>query len=135
MWWRTYFWTVVLISAFGIVFGYGSQPIWTSADWMDVLISVISLLGLYSYVFKKPLFPIDFWKYFFVFTVAVSALYLLYFFTPLQYAITLPIFMQSQTLNSGQMVLLDIVISLPIYYALYKVSDLFKSLKKAKKKK
>lgn len=130
MWWKVYFWTILVLAIMGTLFGYGTKTMWTLGDWLDIGVSVLSLCGLYSFVYKKKMFEQKVWLYIFWVSTVMLAFYLVYFFTPLHQTLMIPEFIKSSSYTSGQLVLVDLIISAPTIYALY-----FLAYPQAKKRK
>lgn len=129
MWWKIYFW-VILITTF-VIYSYitstGSPKI---GDLLGLIISIISIIGLYSYVYKKVIFSAIFWKNFFWVFILSDAIYLIYPYTPLNNLIPLKEIYTSfndgtsTTLIQGLMIMLLLLpLYFPHYYAIYKLGN------------
>ena len=60
MGWKIYFWVFLLILLIGYaVIFLGSPSIW---DFLDVIISLIAISGLFSYAYQKKILSCNFWK-------------------------------------------------------------------------
>ncbi|MGA4719722.1 hypothetical protein [Fictibacillus nanhaiensis] len=60
---KIYFWCFLLISTYNFLWIDMSN----FRDLMNLIITVVGLLGIYGYVYKKEIFRKIFWKIFFVF--------------------------------------------------------------------
>lgn len=133
MWWKLYFFILLICSTVTVIFGYGQYSTWLLADWIDVATMIVAIMGLYGYVYKKSFFVPDFWRWFFIVDVALTSFFVLYLFSVLKDMIPLPPFLQSRNIVTGQELLLSIFLSLPLYYALFQLGKSQKKVKKAKK--
>jgi len=125
MWWKIYFWIFGVLSVIGVLALIKFIP-WNFADILIIVSSVLTVLALYSYVYQKTILTQQFWKYFFLFTVITSGLDILYNFTTLQNLYTLPEFLISKAFKDLTVVdyLIGLAITLPAYYANYKLAYL-----------
>ena len=59
--WKVYFWflTAVLVALYALTFSQSAPAIY---NYLDIPISLIALIGLYGYAFKKPIGHYNFWK-------------------------------------------------------------------------
>ena len=71
-WWRVFFWVTVLLTVLTIL-GLMSAENLGLFDYVDFIISLIAVLGLYGYAHYKPLGGVVFWRYFF-YTALVETL-------------------------------------------------------------
>lgn len=119
IWWKVYFWTVLALTLIGVPLVYGNLSPWTFADFLEVILSVFFLVGLYSYIFQKPMFTKDIWRIIFWISAMVSiVLEVLYKFTTFDFLSSM---LESRTITSGQDLLIGIIITLPVYYVLYQL--------------
>lgn len=121
MWWKIYFWVLLILSLIGIIFVYGTVDTWNSGDWTDIIVSIIQLIGLYAFVYKKQVFAQIFWRIFFVITIISAGFYLIYFYSALKETLVLPEILQSRAYTSGQDVLIGLILAAPLIYALYQL--------------
>lgn len=116
--WKIYFFifTLLVLLAYALIFS-GTPNIW---DYIDVFESTIALMGLFSYAFKKHLFPPAFWKYGLFIFIGWD----------ITYSFVLSSFLEvaQQTDNSdssseliGQLIGWGVVI--PAYFAIYKLGN------------
>jgi hypothetical protein len=122
MWWKIYFWVMLVLSAIGIIFVYGQLEVWDLAALIEIVTSVIGLLGLYSVAYQKQLFSISFWKVFFWFVVASWVFNIVYVYTPLEQMFVIPEWFSSKAVSTGTDMLFGMVFSLPLLYAVYKLA-------------
>lgn len=130
--WKVYFWIFTVLSVIGIVFGYGSLSSWAFVELLEVTTGILSILCLYSFVFKKRIFDTQVWQVILLVSVIGFILEMLYKFTPFN---LLSSILESRQATNGQDVLLATLISLPAYYANYQLAYPQKTVpaKKAKK--
>lgn len=123
MWWKVYFYILLILSVLVVVFVYGELSRWGIRGWLDHLLGVLTLLGLYSYAFKRAVLSNKFWQAFFLISIIEYTFYLIYFFTPLQEGIQLPSFLQynSELDLKGQDWLFGLIIYLPALYSIYQL--------------
>ena len=113
---------MLVLSAIGIIFVYGQLEVWDLAALIEIVTSVIGLLGLYSVAYQKKMFSVGFWKVFF-WVVAVSWIFnLVYVYTPLEQMFALPEWFSSKSVSSGTELLFGMVFAAPMVYALYKLA-------------
>lgn len=121
MWWKAYFWIMLILSVVGIVWLYGELNIWTVADWIEIVSTVIALVGLYAYIYQKTILTAKFWKVFFWLVILNWTLAIIHAFTPLKEILILPDWLSSRFTTNGVDMLVGIVLSLPMVYAAYKL--------------
>ena len=66
LFWKIYFWLMAFLvglSAIGRVYLYFTREIVTVYDLVESLISLIAIVGLYGFVYQKPLAAPLFWKF------------------------------------------------------------------------
>lgn len=83
MWWRIYFWIILLINIF-FSFDYLRHQNWNLRDFLYFLSFIIYPLGIYSFVFRKKIFSKLFWKFFFWISIFDTITYLIYVYSPLK---------------------------------------------------
>lgn len=128
MWWKTYFW-INLVAFFGtqiLILSKTSDP--KIGDLVSLIVYGLVILGLYSYSFKKRVFPYIFWSRFFWFYLVYIVILQIYPYSPLDNllkytTIFTPLSDQYKTsLIANLMVyLLASPIIFPGFYALYKL--------------
>jgi hypothetical protein len=124
MWWKVYFWVnaiFLILAALGY-FSYTSLKI---ADLIEVSALTLIMIGLYSYVFKKPVFSTNFWQKFLWLSVALTLFDLLNFSLNLESNPLINQLLISQTMEgdfiSPGTYLFSLIISIPAIYAIYKL--------------
>lgn len=128
MWWKTYFWInlVAFFSTQILILSKTSDP--KIGDLVSLIVYGLVILGLYSYSFKKRVFPNIFWSRFFWFYLVYIVILQIYPYSPLdnllKYTIIFtPLSDQYKTsLIANLMVyILASPIIFPGFYALYKL--------------
>lgn len=128
MWWKTYFWInlVAFFSTQILILSKTSDP--KIGDLVSLIVYGLVILGLYSYSFKKRVFPNIFWSRFFWFYLVYIVILQIYPYSPLdnllKYTnIFTPLSDQYKTsLIANLMVyILASPIIFPGFYALYKL--------------
>jgi hypothetical protein len=76
MGWKIYFWGLLILLAFSYISLFSSNP--NMLAYIDTVISVIALIGLYGYAFKRKIFRFNFWKSFFFVIVVWNFCYIAY---------------------------------------------------------
>ena len=122
MWWKVYFWIILVMSVLGLVFAYGRMQTWSLASWIEIVGSIILLLGLYAYVYKKKILKPSFWNIFFWFLIFSTVFDIMWAFTPIKTVLPLPSWLSSEVITNGVEFLLGVAISIPNYYAIYRLS-------------
>lgn len=102
----------------------GQIATWTLIDFLEVIMGILTLVGLHSYVYKKVIFNRKFWNYFFWIQIVWTTIYIIYFLTPLQESIIIPQFLKGATSTDQGSFLTGVIISIPAYYALYQISQI-----------
>lgn len=123
IWWKVYFWLNAALLAFVMIaeFSYPTAP--PGLFIADVVIYILALIGVYSFISRKPFFTTIFWKYFFWFNIFYSIVYILYAIAPDAPGISsLSFLMYGVNGNLLGMALLGTALSLPYMYAVYRLS-------------
>lgn len=123
LWWKVYLWLNVALVVFAAIaeFSYPTAP--PGLFIADVIIYSLALIGVYAFVFKKPIFTTEFWKYLFWFNVVYSVAFLLYAIDP-----NAPIINYVSNLSYGDeenlllTTVIGILLSIPYMYAMYQLS-------------
>ena|SRR3989344_1944924 len=123
MWWKIYFWIFLILSIIGLIFFFGQLKTWSFADWFEVITSIIALIGVYAYVYKKKILSSQFWIIFFWIIIVNWLSGVVYAFTPLEEAFPLPDWLTSKTVTNEMEMLLTILLSSPVAYAIYKLGQ------------
>lgn len=132
MWWKVYFWIIAFLFVSSILF-YGSYPVWTLRDWIEVISTPLALIGLYSFVYKKQMLQRSFWFYFFWISVALVMFDALYFYSP--YFPVHPYFLHTDMQELRAAFMPSLLLVLPLYYALYRLSYPEQKKKESRSKK
>ncbi len=123
-WWKVYFWlNVVLLALVTIIeFSYPSAPV--GLFLTDIVVYAVGLTGVYSYIFRKQIFETNFWRYFFWFNIAYSALFLLYAAAPEHPVIGYLSFLaySADTENLLLNTMVGLLLSLPYMFAMYQLA-------------
>lgn len=121
MWWKIYFWFYTVLSvvgALGLILGKDLMLI----DIGYMVLLVVSLFGLFSFVYQKKLFSGKFWMVIFWISVLTTGLYTLYALAPHdQYVQYLSWINGSFGTSSKLTSLVSVLFDLPLYIALYKL--------------
>lgn len=128
MWWKIYFWIILLIS-FGTYLYIASTNSPKMGDLIELVIAVVSIIGLYSYVYKKATFNKSFWKIFFWVFLLSGIFFAFYQYTPLNNLI--PYTEVFTTFNEDMTTLIqDLMFTIlfsplifPNFYAIYKLGN------------
>lgn len=121
--WHIYFWTLSLLSLATVLFMIGEIGKWTFYDYFIYLSLPLIIIPLYMYINKKLIFSQRVWRILFIVGVLSSAWDAAYQMS-LRYFITLPEQMISH-INEPigiPLYIIFIVLSLPYYYAFYKIA-------------
>lgn len=122
MWWKIYFWIVLVLTIIGVVFVYGGLESWDFAAFFEIITSIIGLMAVYAVAYGKKILNPTFWKVMFWLIVVNWVFNMFYAFTPLGEALSLPGWLSSKTVGSPQELLFGMVFSMPIAYAVYKLA-------------
>jgi len=114
-----YFWIMIIISVFA-AFGYGMIPRWTARDFFDIAYCIISMIGLYAYVYQKSFYTKTFWRGVFLASIFIAIFDLVYMYSD---AFTLPSYFLSAnyTEDMKSWYIPALLFSLPFYYALHQL--------------
>ncbi|RRN73959.1 hypothetical protein EI200_04595 [Peribacillus simplex] len=74
MFWKVYFWALIAISIASMFVETVNGPV---LETTDTVISIISTIGLYGYVYKKQFLSKSFWKFIFIITVIEMPVYIM----------------------------------------------------------
>lgn len=113
----------MIFSIIGVIAFFGQLKTWNFADWLEVTTGIVALIGLYAYVYKKSLLSSQFWKIFFWIVIISWVFNVIYVFTPLEEAFPLPDWLTSKSVTNETELLVAILISLPIAYAIHKLGQ------------
>lgn len=127
MWWKIYFWVLLILTIIGFIsIGHFLTSL-TFADWRGVAESVLIVIGAYAYVFKKEVFRSQVWKILFWYLIIFWSLDLLYHLFLGQSLDFLQVLFKNSSEVSGAIggdfgVLASIIFGLPALYAIYKLA-------------
>jgi len=117
MGWKIYSWFFLLVVVAGYTEALITEPK-TILFYLDLIVTIIGLAGIFAYAYKMKLMSANFWKICFVLNVMWDLIY-----NTILQDITLPLVE----------VLLVVTVCLPVYVALYllgfKSADLWKTEK------
>ncbi|MBA3723811.1 MAG: hypothetical protein H0W89_02855 [Candidatus Levybacteria bacterium] len=136
LWWKIYFWLSVAITVLAVTFeiSYPSESI--GLLLFDAILLAGICVGIYAFLFRKTVLSPQFWKYFLWFNVAYSIIYLVYIFAPdapyIEYLSFLSYSDEDQEIST----FISLIVSIPAYYALYKLSkgEFYVTVKEVKNK-
>jgi len=121
MLWKLYFWILSVLVAIGLFAGVVLTNSYNAFDWVGLIISILSLFGLFTFVYKKPIFTAQVWKVIFWISIVLDAYYLFYESTPVKDFV--PNFLRPNVSSSNAIeTLIGVVLELPILYALYQLT-------------
>lgn len=123
MWWKIYFWVYLIISIAGIFALLQLSPL-SIADILGLLLSILLLLAIHTYVFKKNILQAGHWKILFWIVIFLFVEEMLELFVlPKDFVANLiPILKSNIPLSAGER-LFSWVFSLPGVYAIYKLGQ------------
>ena len=134
-WWKTFFWLNVIATVFFLysISSYVLRGIAQNMWSFDVIVAYISLLvdifnvvALYSFAYRRKLFPQTFWIYYFLFALIMQ----FYFFVPLVAQIissmgkvsNSPGTLAMMALGAVSQSLSNLVAKFFVFYALYQLA-------------
>lgn len=119
MWWKIYFWVYsVLLIALGLIV-YGTKRVWLPVHFVEIGMSILVVLGLYSFVYRKKLASGTFWKIVFWFFMTSALLEILYKFTSFD---LLSSILESKE-RPREYLVVSLLIGIPYLYAFYKLGN------------
>ena len=121
MWWKIYFWFMLFLGVIGVL-AYAAMFPWSPMETFEVGLSVVLLIGLYSYVYKKPLWNKSFWRITFWLYVAWTLFVFLDLYISLRSNISGMFVSRLSMDGDGAALVLGTVFSLPEFYAAYQLS-------------
>lgn len=74
MWWKIYFWILLILSIIGFVGTLSKISSFTLADWRGAIESIIVVMGVYSFVFQKNIIASKNWLLIFWYLVIAWSL-------------------------------------------------------------
>ena len=113
IWWKIYFFFLTILSAFGMV-SFLNAPGAGISEYISLILWVFATIGLFGFVFVKPIYKPEFWLQVFIAYVVFGFIY--YFITD----VDLTMGMSDTMLYISNSI--SLLISLPGYYGLYKFS-------------
>jgi len=122
MWWKLYFWIIAILMGLSLFVGVDYYKL-TFIDWVGLLVSVPSLIGLFVYVYNKNKFlSIKAWQVVFWLTIVMDGIWLVLASTPVKDVLPLFLRPQATNYNNATEAIIGIVLELPILYALYQLA-------------
>ncbi|TDJ64295.1 MAG: hypothetical protein E2O36_01965 [Proteobacteria bacterium] len=74
IWWKIYFWLNIILMIMGFMAFPFIEGI-TLFDYLDIIVSLIAIVGLFGFAFYRPIGDVVFWRYFFYITLIESFAY------------------------------------------------------------
>lgn len=121
MLWKLYFWIILFLNTLGIVVVYSDLTPWKFSTWIEVMSSLLAIIGLFSYVFNKKVAPSKVWFVYFWIMIFSWIFSFIYVFTPINNTLVIPQWLASETVTSGSQLLFGMLVSAPTAYAIYKL--------------
>lgn len=115
---QKYYWTTLTLSLIGLMSTYGAAYEWSLLDYLEVVIALISLYGVYIFTHGKKTIPNQLWKWFFWMRVISWSAYIKYLFTPKAELIKLPLLLKTTVISEPWDAALILLTTLPTIYAL-----------------
>jgi len=122
MFWKIFFWVIVVLTLIGMISIANQTPL-VFADVLGLILNIILMIGLYVFAYHKKIFTPQIWKIIFwiviiFFVEAILEIYIL----PKEFINTYLSFIQSKLSPSPAETVFTWVISLPMIYAIYKLA-------------
>lgn len=114
-----YFWLYAVLSVVGVFTTYTGMREWQFVDRLEIISTVIAVLGLYSYSYGRRIFEQPYWKVGFWILIGGAFAELVYRFTPITF---LSEFLKSRIISSGEEAITGILFSLPVLYCLHQLA-------------
>jgi len=123
MWWKIYFWIYLILSVVGIFALLQHTPLGL-VDILGLLLSIVLLLAIYAYAFKKNILQVSYWKILFWIVIFLFVEEMLELFVlPKDFISNLIPFLKNNVpLNAGER-LFSSLFSLPNVYVIYKLGQ------------
>lgn len=123
MWWKVYFWINLILTIIGLVstFGLLSSQSLKLGDWLILLLSIVTLIALYSYAFNKQTFSSNLWKTYFWVAVILILISIISPYTPLKDVLSS--FLSNNFYEPKYAIsqIFGIIVQLPAYYVVYQL--------------
>jgi len=116
--WKIYYYIVLILTVLGLVLTYNNLAYFNIGGVIEILGSVFSLIGLHSYVYKKPIWTPKFWRLFFYFIVGNWLLAIAYAFTPINDLVRIPDLLVTPTVTTPEELIIGMLFSSPILFAI-----------------
>lgn len=113
VWWKIYFFLITLVSAIGM-FSFLVNPKAGFSEYISMVIWLVATLGLFGFVFLKPIYTPTFWLLVVIAYICFNVLY--YFITEIDLRMGMT---DSEFYISSA---IGWLLSIPAYYGLYKYS-------------
>lgn len=122
MFWKIYTWIIITLSIIGLGIVLLKVNTWNLADLIEFIGTIITVIGLYAYVYKKQFFTPKFWQFAFYISLITIIVSFTYEFTSLNSFLPLPEFLQSHTITNKAELVISTILSIPVYIAFYRLS-------------
>lgn len=123
MLWKLYFVFILISSLVSIPTLIASLPVWKFGDYRGIVELIISLLGVYQYVFGKTVFKKQVWVGVFWYLAIVWTLDLLYASGSQVVFSSVKFFFEVNSYPSNfETVLFSVLFALPMLYAIHKLA-------------
>ena len=131
MWWKIYFWFNILAVVVGLfaILGLATNTI-SLVILLTFAASIVAIIGLYSYIYKKPTFNKTFWFWFFWINVVYTVASLFYSLAPTDLILRNLSFLNSSATPNKLVVFLVSLLHIPWLYAVWQLSKSTNSKKK-----
>lgn len=113
VWWKIYFFFITILSSIGIASAFTDPNVGVS-EYISLLIGIIATIGLFGFVFLKPIYRPRFWLQFIIAYIAFSIIY--YFVT------SIDLRMEMSDTEFYITNVISWLLYLPGYYGLYSYS-------------
>lgn len=131
LFWKVYFWILLPLALLGAIVSITEFSRWKGGNWSGQVEDSLLILGLYSYIFAKKLFPANFWKIAFGLLIGVWLLDAIYFNIHLN-EVSQFLSFRARTDNPSPIEqVIGLALSLPMVYAIYQIGFKGKYLKAA----
>lgn len=122
--WKVYFWVLAFLVGFAALNKFSDIPNVKLGDWTSVAEEILLVIGLYSFVFAKKIFPSKIWKVIF-FTLAIGMILdLIYSYAPSD-SIKQILSFRAVANESPAPIILEIIVwalLIPAFYSLYQIA-------------
>jgi hypothetical protein len=122
MWWKIYFGLDIILGGVSVASLFDGTKQNIPIHVFLIVTYCFALVGLFTFVFKKQLFPLNFWKYYFWIYLIIDAVYFVYGFIPSpyqKYLSFLSVYSETSVWDS----VIDTALDIPLLFALYKLKN------------